>query len=77
MPKLFSHRNITGKYHGQLATLPMSMNPGCPENPIVVRIPVSRNRKYPRFLRFLVQVGTMLKGKYISLSQLTYKMCNE
>ena len=51
MLKLFSHRNIiTSKYHEQSAILPMSVNLAVMRIAIVVRIPVSGNRKNPRFL---------------------------
>ena len=62
MIKLFSHclYTITGKYQEQSAILPMSVNLAVLRIAIVVRIPVSGNRKTPRFLRFLGQVGTRL-----------------
>ena len=62
MTKLFSHSfyTITGKCHEQSAILPMSVNLAVLRIAIVVRIPVSGNRKNPRLLRFLGQVGTSL-----------------
>ena len=47
MIKLSNHSffNITGKYHGQSAILPMSVNLAVLRTAIVVRIPVSGNRK--------------------------------
>ena len=44
------------------AIFKMSVNLAVLRIAIVVRIPVSRNRKNPRFLRFLRQVGTRLKA---------------
>ena len=62
MIKLFSHSfyTITGKYHEQSAILLISVNLAVLRIAIVVRIPASGNRKNPRFLRFLGQVGTRL-----------------
>ena len=63
MIKLFSRSfyTVTGKYHEQSAILPMSVNLAVLRIAVVVRIPVSGNRKNPGFLRFLGQVGTRLK----------------
>ena len=51
--KLFSHSfyTITGKYHEQSAILPMSVNLAVLRIAIVVRIPVSGNRKILTILR--------------------------
>ena len=64
MLKLFSHsfHTIIDKYHDQSAILPMSVNLAVLRIAIVVRIPVSENRKSPQFLRFLGQVKTRLKA---------------
>ena len=52
MIKFFSHSfyTITGKYHEQSAILPMSVNLTVLRIAILVRIPVSGNRKNPQFL---------------------------
>ena len=70
MVKLFSHSfyTITGKYHEQSAILLMSVNLTVIRITIVVRIPVSGNRKNPRFLRFLGQVGTRLNQMKLFLT---------
>ena len=47
------------------AILTMSVNLAVLRIAIVVRIPVSGNRKNPGFLRFLGQVGTRLKDLHI------------
>ena len=64
MIKLFSHGfyTITGKCHKQWAILLMSVNLDVLRIAIVATIPVSGNRKNPRFLRFLGQVETRLKS---------------
>ena len=64
MIKLFSNSfyTTTDKYHEQSAILPMSVNLAVLRIAVVVRIPVSENRKTPRFFRFLGQVGPRLLG---------------
>ena len=52
---------ITGKYQEQSAILPVSVNMTVLRIVMIVRIPESGNRKSPRFLRFLAQVGTKLE----------------
>ena len=48
-----------------LAIFTMSVNLAVLRIAIVVRIPVSENRKNPRFLRFLGQVGTRLDQEMV------------
>ena len=62
MIELFSHSfyTNTGKYYEQSAILPVSVHLDVLRIAVVVRIAVSGNRKNPRFLRFLGQVGTRL-----------------
>ena len=66
MMKPFSHSfyTIAGKYNEQSEILPMSVNQAVLRMAIVVRIPISGNRKNSQFLQFLGQVGTRLNCEF-------------